>query len=137
MIEYVENGDLFELDVDAICHGVNTRGVAGGLAHEVFSRFPENGGSYKELCNDGLLSGGTMMTHKELGQWVYNLVTQVEPGADARISLIEQAFVAMRAHAIENDIKSIGCPTRNDSLYELVVFVTFWYWYWHLYRHRL
>lgn len=110
MIEYVENGDLFELDVDGICHGVNTRGIAGGLAYEVFRRFPENKESYQRLCSDGLLAGGTMMTHKELGQWVYNLATQIEPGPSARINLIEMAFTVMRAHAINNEVKSIGCP---------------------------
>lgn len=110
MIEYVKNGDLFELDVDAICHGVNTRGIAGGLAYEVFRRFPENKSSYQRICEDGNLSGGTMIAHKELGQWVYNLATQVEPGADARINLIEMAFTAMREHAIQNDVDTIGCP---------------------------
>jgi len=110
MIEYHENTDLFEIDVEAICHGVNTRGIAGGLAYEVFRRFPENKVAYQRACDNGSLTAGMMMAHKELGQWVYNLATQVEPGADAKINLIELAFVSMRAHAMENGIKTIGCP---------------------------
>lgn len=110
MIEYHENTDLFEIDVEAICHGVNTRGVAGGLAFHVFDRFPENYHAYKSMCDRGDLVEGQMMCHKENGQWVYNLASQKEPGADAKINLIELSFVAMRAHAMLNEVKSIGCP---------------------------
>jgi len=110
MIEYHESTDLFEIDVEAICHGVNTRGIAGGLAASVFSRFPENYEAYQRECSQGRLTPGMMMSHYEKDQYVYNLVTQKEPGPDAKINLIEYAFTAMRSHAMENDVKSIGCP---------------------------
>jgi O-acetyl-ADP-ribose deacetylase (regulator of RNase III) len=116
MIEYHENTDLFKIDTEAICHGVNIRGVAGGLAHSVFERFPENYESYQSACSTGRLAPGAMMSHFENGQWVYNLATQQEPGPDAKIDLVEQAFVAMRAHAIKTKVKSIGCPQVGSGI---------------------
>ena len=116
MIEYHENTDLFEIDVEGICHGVNTRGIAGGLAHSVFTRFPENYEAYQRECTAGRLQPGMMMTHFENGQYVYNLATQKEPGPDAKINLIELAFVGMRAHAMENKVKSIGCPQVGSGI---------------------
>lgn len=110
MIEYHENTDLFEIDVAGICHGVNTRGVAGGLAYSVFERFPENYESYLKMCKTGSLKPGGMMAHFENGQWVYNLASQDLPGADAKINLIELAFASMRDHAMREGVKSIGCP---------------------------
>jgi hypothetical protein len=32
MIKVIENGDIFGVKADAFCHGVNTKGIIGGLA---------------------------------------------------------------------------------------------------------
>jgi len=115
MITYHEETDLFELPADGFCHGINTVGAVGGLAQSVFSRFPDLKHLYDRMVDSGHVSGGDVIPaaydYGDQKFIIYNLVTQIEGGADARLPLVWKTLTSMRAHAKENEVKSINCPT--------------------------
>jgi len=114
MITYHPKTDLFQLPAGAFCHGINTRGVAGGLAADVFMRFPDMRDVYQSMCQQNALAGGDILPiFYDMGDrkfWVYNLVTQIEPGASASLDLVRQAMANMRSHAEMAEVESINCP---------------------------
>lgn len=114
MITYHPETDIFSMKADAMCHGVNTKGILGGLAQTVMSFFPEMSELYKSMCTQGSLEGGDMMAVKyeesENKVWIYNLATQREPGANAQLALIQDSMEKMKTHAKENGVSTINCP---------------------------
>ena len=120
MITYHEETDLFELPADGFCHGINTVGVVGGLAESVFKRFPDLKHLYDRLVDSGHISGGDAIPaafdYGDQKFVIYNLVTQVESGSDARLPLVWKALTQMKAHAKENGVKSINCPTLGCGI---------------------
>lgn len=116
MIELIENGDIFAIKADAFCHGVNTKGIMGGLAGEVAQRFPDLAHLYKAMCELRQLEGGDILPVLFDKWWIYNLVTQIEPGADARLELIEQSFIKMIEHAEGNGVKKINVPKIGSGI---------------------
>lgn len=62
MIEYIENGNLFESRADALINPVNCRGVMGkGIALEFKKRFPEYFRVYRTVCHDNKLHPGLLL----------------------------------------------------------------------------
>lgn len=116
MIKVIENGNIFEVKAQAFCHGVNTKGVMGGLAGEVADRFPDLAHLYRSMCELKQLDGGDVLPVLFDKWWIYNLVTQIEPGADARLDLIEQSFAKMITHAEENNVKVINVPKIGSGI---------------------
>lgn len=116
MIKVIENGNIFEIKADAFCHGVNTKGIMGGLAGEVAERFPDLAHLYMAMCDLHQLNGGDILPVLFDKWWIYNLVTQIEPGPDARLELIEQAVINMIAHAEENNVKVINVPKIGSGI---------------------
>jgi O-acetyl-ADP-ribose deacetylase (regulator of RNase III) len=110
MIIYHTKSDIFDLPTEALCHGVNIRGVTGGLAHAVFTKYPDSYQTYKEACDNGLLTTGMAFATHEHDRLIYNLTTQDNPGPSASLLWVQEAFVRMRAHAVANHVKSIACP---------------------------
>jgi O-acetyl-ADP-ribose deacetylase (regulator of RNase III) len=114
MITYHTETDMFQLPADAFCHGVNTRGVIGGLALSVFNRFPEMKDVYQSMCQQNRLVAGEMFAvhydYPDRNFWVYNLASQIEPGADASVILIGSSMEAMREHALINGVSTINSP---------------------------
>jgi len=105
-------GDMFAADdLDAIAHGVNTKGVMGGIAGVVAQKYPEMASHYKNICNDGQLKTGQVFPWKEEGKpAVYNLATQENPGSDAQYRHVKKTMKVMLKHAEQNGIQKIGVP---------------------------
>lgn len=116
MITTHKNGDIFRLASDGLCHGVNTRGAMGGLAGEVARMFPDLSDLYRTMCSLNQVHAGEILPMCFNKFWIYNLVTQVEPGADARLDLIEESFTKMIAHAEENKVKKINVPQIGSGI---------------------
>jgi O-acetyl-ADP-ribose deacetylase (regulator of RNase III) len=116
MIKLIENGDIFDGKADAFCHGVNTKGVMGGLAGEIAKRFPDLAHLYEAMCELRQLDGGDILPVFFDKWWIYNLVTQIEPGADARLDLIEETVAKMIEHAEVNGVKSINIPKIGSGI---------------------
>lgn len=89
-------GNLFEADSDAIAHGCNCRGAMGaGIAAEFRRRWPAMFLQYAQLCRRRMFSIGSVFTwpaEKHRFDTVYNLGTQVAPGADATPFAVALAF---------------------------------------------
>jgi len=124
MITFHENTDLFKFPADGFCHGVNCEGVVGGLASEVFRKFPEMFEVYQSICWSNGLRGGNVLPFKfDYGDHrfvVYNLASQVAPGASADLKFLESSCRLMLAHAQANGVKSINCPMIGAGIGGLV-----------------
>ena len=105
-------GDMFaDKSLDALAHGVNIRGVMGGIAGTFAAKYPDMRDHYQELCSQNGLKPGHILPWKEEGKpIVYNLATQVDPGADARYDLIDKSVKRMLSHAETYGVQNIGIP---------------------------
>lgn len=111
-MSYTETtGDLFALGLPAIAHGCNTRGsMAGGIAREVKRRWPECFEAYATRCRNGEFTLGGLHAWEGEDLVIYNLATQLEPGADARLGAIRDSITLALADAERRGIARLGVP---------------------------
>lgn len=124
-------GDLFDPthDFDGLAQGVNTYGVMGaGIAVPFRTKWPEMYEDYKVLCEKwGSTLGGLIhiwdedVTIEEIhtpegvhgilttGTTIYNLFSQIKPGADGDYELLKKATILMKQHAEQSSYK-VGLP---------------------------
>jgi O-acetyl-ADP-ribose deacetylase (regulator of RNase III) len=119
-------GDLFASGLPAIAHGVNCKGVMGaGIALQFRQRWPQMAESYRRRCRRGEMLPGEVMSWRDSdGSFIFNLVTQVNPGPDAQPWMITAAAGSMITeayylrHITEIGLPWIGCGigglTRDD-----------------------
>ncbi|WP_337063089.1 macro domain-containing protein [Kineococcus sp. G2] len=105
-------GDLFDLGLPALAHGCNCRGsMAGGIALQFQERWPEMAEAYRRRCLAGEFQLGDVMPWETPeGLIVYNLGTQVETGADARLSAIDIAVRGALVDAERRGLGRVGVP---------------------------
>ncbi|WP_432533677.1 macro domain-containing protein [Kineococcus arenarius] len=106
------HGDLFELGLPALAHGCNCRGsMAGGIALQFQARWPDMARAYRERCLAGDFQLGDVMPWETTeGLVVYNLATQVETGADARLEAIDTTVRAALVDAERRGMDRLGVP---------------------------
>ena len=112
MITYI-TGDMFDSKADALAHGVNTYGqMSGGIAVAFKERYPYMHAAYQAECEDGWLRGGDVMTWSEKynDQWIYNLATQIPPGANAKYTFVAASMSRMFEHAYDHFVRTIAMP---------------------------
>ena len=119
-VTYHDETSLFDLPADGFCHGVNIQGSIGGLASDVFGRLPDMKEVYKMACLQGTFEGGDIFPCDFETFWVYNLFTQAEPGANAKLGFLRDALVKMRDHMKENEVKSMNIPQIGCGIGGLV-----------------
>lgn len=128
-------GDLFDPthDFDALAQGVNTYGVMGaGIAVPFRTKWPEMYEDYKTMCEKwGPSLGGLIHIWSEewtaeaapnpdpsvrapvlvidTGMTIYNLFSQIKPGADGDYELLKKATILMKQHA-EETVERVGLP---------------------------
>lgn len=110
MLTYHERQDFFTFPAGSRAHGCNTRGVAGGLAGDVFAKMPEMDFAYKAACKEGVEAGGFLPFQADDGTWWYNLFTQVEPGADAKVDYIVDSLKGAIEHASSKGVATMTIP---------------------------
>lgn len=107
-------GDLFALDLQAIGHGVNCKGVMGaGIAARFRADWPLMYAYYKRMCEAKKLQLGACLpwqTGQESPEVVYNLATQYLPGPDANLLAVAVAVQAMVSDCEFRGIKEVGIP---------------------------
>ncbi len=108
-------GDLFtvayELNVDAIAHGVNCQGAMhAGIADKFRRKWPDMFEQYRILCNNKNLKPGQAFIYKTNGKFIYNLATQQFVGPNAKLEYVHDAFTAMQIHALKNNVSSLAIP---------------------------
>ena len=104
-------GDLLTLGLPAIGHGCNCRGSIGaGIARQVGDRYPQMEDAYRAKCRDGSFRLGGFFAWETDDTVIYNLATQQEPGADARLDAIETSVRAALADAQARGLPTLGLP---------------------------
>lgn len=109
----LRQGDLFFSDALAVGHGVNIRGFMGaGVAKEFRLRYPEMYETYRVACIRGELRAGAVMPWQNPtnGHWVYNLASQDEPGAHARLEWLDSSVRSMVEHASRHGVPKVALP---------------------------
>lgn len=108
---------------NAIAHGVNTLGVMGGFAGVIASKYPEQCAGYLELCEinkthpNTILDGGMAIEAvKQNNPTIYHLVTQINPGADARIEFILESLDSAIEMAKKRGLDSIAIPAIGTGI---------------------
>jgi O-acetyl-ADP-ribose deacetylase (regulator of RNase III) len=104
-------GDLFELGLPAIGHGVNCQGVMGaGIARVFRMKYPDMYEAYKVQCDSGRITLGGIMSWKAGDVTILNLATQFNPGADATLWAVMASVRTALAFCVKNDIPVLGLP---------------------------
>lgn len=92
----IKHGDLLEATEDIIAHQVNCFGVAGGLAADIFEKWPDAENDYLQMCqrtNPWGLKGFAQVTGQQKdGHIICNLFGQYQPGADYNPEALESAL---------------------------------------------
>jgi O-acetyl-ADP-ribose deacetylase (regulator of RNase III) len=110
MISFRE-GDLFASGIPALAHGCNCRGAMGaGIAAGFKARWPDMYREYRKLCTYSRFQPGDTFRWNEPDVIIWNLMTQLRPGSDARVSAIRKALDYMVADAQVLGITEIGLP---------------------------
>lgn len=116
-MSYTEvTGDLFDLDLPAIGHGVNCQGLMGaGVAKVMRAKYPAMFLAYQRRCRLGRLHPGEIMVwplglFAGNGPVIYNLATQDQPGADATLPAVRQSVRAMLEDAEHRGLSAVGIP---------------------------
>src|SRR5690349_11181116 len=104
-------GNIFDLNVDAIGHGVNCVGVMGaGIAASFRDRHQGMYEDYCGICRRGQLDIGQVFvwhTGQNAVKIVYNMATQFHPGPNAELDAIEVSLQYVRYHAERYNLKSV------------------------------
>lgn len=123
----IKNSDIFDLinsgESSAIAHGVNTLGVMGGFAGLIAKQYPEQCAGYIELCeinkthHQVVIDGGMAIEAvRDNHPTIYHLVTQINPGADARIDFIKQSLTEAIKMAKTRGLSSIAIPAIGTGI---------------------
>lgn len=109
-------GDLFAADVAVIAHGINMTNVEwGGVAGILGTKYPKVRDAVKSLISlDALYPGccAIMPTGNVASKadHVANLVSQVKPGADARLGLIMSSLIGLESQCRTSDRMTVAIP---------------------------
>lgn len=104
-------GDLFDLGLPAIGHGVNLRGMMGaGIARVFRSKYPDMYHAYTVLCSREQIPLGGIMVWQAPNVMIYNLASQREPGADASLEAVESSVRLAVGNCQASGIPKIGFP---------------------------
>jgi O-acetyl-ADP-ribose deacetylase (regulator of RNase III) len=110
MILYVK-GDLFQSPAQVLVNAVNTVGVMGkGIALEFKRMFPDMFHQYRDLCEAGKVSIGTLWLYKTSNKWILNFPTKQHWRHPSRIEYIEAGLSKFAETYSKMGIHSIAFP---------------------------
>lgn len=111
-MSYTEvTGDLFELGLPAVGHGCNGRGgMGGGIAKDFRLRYPAMYEEYADRCARGAFPLGGFFRYEAPEFDVYNLGTQVQPGAHADLAAISTSVAAALTDVADRRLGRLGLP---------------------------
>lgn len=103
----IKRGDLLNATEKVIAHQVNCMGIAGGLAADIFEKWPDAGNDYQQLWDRtvglvNLLGLPQLTGQQKDGHIIANLYGQYYPGADYRPSALKKALTCLGELARQN-----------------------------------
>lgn len=105
-------GNLLYADAPVIAHGVNTHGAFGaGIAGQIAHRWPEAAEQYRHAtAHAHWLDNGMLISTLPDGRFLLHLKTQIRPGADARLHLINTAVFEAMDWCRESGLDTLAVP---------------------------
>ena len=114
----IKKGDLFDATENIICHQVNCFGGAGGLAFDMFERYPEAADeyyksidTYRGATNTIDLLGKAQIVKCSDGRYVANVFGQYYPGMDYRPEMLSVALSIVAEFAKDNKL-TVAVPYK-------------------------
>lgn len=113
----VAYGDVFAHPAEALAHGVNCKGVTGGLASAVADRYPDAMTQYVLAARAGKLEPGqALLTRNRGARVVIHCASQRNPGADARLMWLAASLNDGLAQAQASGISSVVLPLIGGGI---------------------
>ena len=107
----IKKGDLLNATEKVIAHQVNCFGIAGGLASDIFAKWPDAKNDYQQLVDRiqslgifrGMYLGIPQLTGQQKdGHIIANLYGQYKPGADYRPEALKKSLTCLGEIARQN-----------------------------------
>lgn len=107
-----KTGDMFTTTLPAFGHGVNTQGVMGsGIAKIIRELYPDVFPPYRQACQDGRLTGGSMLPVSiENGPVILNLASQELMGANATYDFVRASVNNAFRYAYSTKLSGFALP---------------------------
>ncbi len=113
-MKFIQNGDIFKADVEAVVNTVNCVGIMGkGIALQFREKYPENYKLYKRACNLGMVVTGKMFVTKNgllKPNYIINFPTKKHWRGKSDVDYIEKGLMDLKRVLMEYKIKSIAIP---------------------------
>lgn len=117
-------GDIWTTTALAIGQGVNVRGVMGaGIAAQFSTKFPDMYQEYKRLCDTNTLVPGELhvwpvprSSPDQAQRYVFNLASQINPGANASYRLILKSAQRALQNASAMGIDAVALPRIGSGI---------------------
>jgi O-acetyl-ADP-ribose deacetylase (regulator of RNase III) len=114
-------GNLLESDERVIAHGCNTWGLMGaGFALQVKRKYPFVHECYETECHEKRFVAGSALPVWFDQRIIFNLGTQIKPGAEAKEWFITLAFANMAERCSRLGIDRVAIPAIGCGIGGLV-----------------
>lgn len=129
----LKQGNLLEATEDIIVHQVNCLGLAGGLAGDLFEKYPKAEHGYKKFINKYKMAKNILGTAQliECGdKHICNLFGQYFPGADTRYEALNMGLMRLGEYATENNLTvalpyKLGCGIGGGDWEKVQMFIQY------------
>jgi O-acetyl-ADP-ribose deacetylase (regulator of RNase III) len=117
----IGEGDLLNVDVEALVNTVNCVGVMGrGVALQFKNQFPQNFDAYAAACDRQEVQPGKMFVSETRQltnpRYIINFPTKRHWRGNSRMEDIESGLIALRQEIINRKIRSIALPPLGCGL---------------------
>ena len=124
-LEVLSDGNIFEIDTEAIVNPVNCVGVMGrGLAYQFRRRYPKNYETYVRACRQHRIQPGLVQVYTtdpivmDNGgpRYIVNFPTKRHWRDRSRLTDIESTLAGLAYEMTRLDIKSVAMPALGCGL---------------------
>lgn len=120
----IEHGDLFEHSAEALGHGVNCHGIAGGGVAKIMSeKYPKSIQVYQLWCKgedpfsqSWTAHPGSALLVQDKGKWILHCASQYHPGPDAREGWLHASLTRGLRLLDDKDIKTVAVPLIGGGI---------------------
>lgn len=113
----VHTGDIFDSKAHTLVNPVNCRGAMGaGLALQFRHRYPGMFARYSILCQQKVITPGSVMFDDGDGQHIANMATKDHWKMPSEMTWIHQGLKTLAGHLIEEEVPSVAVPPVGCGL---------------------